>query len=600
VLLELVLACLDCASLSMPHRWSPEKLANRRALAGERGYLLQRLPGMNYVSVPSALAPRAKRMVKGLAAVQHLEVLSGAHRRSANDLLQAVGGKLAADDAVAFAKVSRDANAAKHASFLRPPVAKRSAWADLNDDDQGALASALVSVTQSCSRPPALGERTLYVPSAATMSCSAPERLTRSIGTQTAEGDLELRNTGTQTESGDHELQPYLVLPPVCLDAGAPEFFPIDHDAFWPQLFLEEPAGAGSVVAELRHAIAVVAADVSKLVSELPVAIEASLARRSAPRKLEGLSAALTLVEKLHVRCDNLEAASASATGKLAVLPGMLVSSVSQLAPEVVTIITEVHIDPLCGKVAVVESKLTLIEEKLAALSRAPVLAVAAPPLPAVSLPIVEAASRPDLLDTELLMSLAISRLTESSENKALAIMIRSLVKDFQLGSMIDAALRLMSTTALNEIRLGEAGLRQRLADLGNKEDRAVCVLYHIGECDPSIEFLVEAGHALWMALPSILDFAAVDVEDGRLRLEEDEGPVAVAVAPALEPPVASYSSAPARPEHCAVSEAHIVGHNHKAGQVQPLAYVVSSAPVLCAPPLPPRATNIPLLPRPI
>ncbi len=59
-------------------------------------------------------------MAAGLAGVQQLEITSRFHRRSANDLLCAAKDMIPRGVAAAFKEVSRAANAAKHASFLRP------------------------------------------------------------------------------------------------------------------------------------------------------------------------------------------------------------------------------------------------------------------------------------------------------------------------------------------------------------------------------------------------------------------------------------------------------------------------------------------------
>jgi hypothetical protein len=107
-----------------------------------------------------------------------------------------------------------------------------------------------------------------------------------------------------------------------------------------------------------------------------------------------------------------------------------------------------------------------------------------------------------------------------------------------------------------------------------------------------------KAGQAQLLALavssaPVVLCPAVVATDAVRARawaafggrtVEEVEGPAAIAVAPALEHSVASHSSAPARTEHCAVSEAHILGHTHKTGQAQPSAPAVCSAPVALCP----------------
>ncbi len=103
----------------MPHRWSPLKLAARREAAVARGFISSRPCGFNFVSVASSLALRVKRMAAGLAAVQQLELVSGFHRRSANDLLSAAKDLVPNEVAASFSEVNDAANAAKHASFLR-------------------------------------------------------------------------------------------------------------------------------------------------------------------------------------------------------------------------------------------------------------------------------------------------------------------------------------------------------------------------------------------------------------------------------------------------------------------------------------------------
>ncbi len=70
VLLGRLTSCTSCLSFAMPHRWSPAKLADRRAVACNRGFLQQRRLGMGFVEVPVPLAPRVKKMALGLAAVQ--------------------------------------------------------------------------------------------------------------------------------------------------------------------------------------------------------------------------------------------------------------------------------------------------------------------------------------------------------------------------------------------------------------------------------------------------------------------------------------------------------------------------------------------------
>ncbi len=104
----------------MPHRWSPAKLAIRRAIALERGFVCLCPAGQMFVSVISPLAPRVKRISQGFAATQRLELATGLHRRSAHELLLAAKDTITEDEALAFTTVNRAANAAKHAPFLRP------------------------------------------------------------------------------------------------------------------------------------------------------------------------------------------------------------------------------------------------------------------------------------------------------------------------------------------------------------------------------------------------------------------------------------------------------------------------------------------------
>ncbi len=73
------------------------------------------------VAVAAPIAATLKELAHGLVAVRGLELASGLHRRSAHGLLTAAEYSVSDEFATAFAATSRAANAAKHASFLRPP-----------------------------------------------------------------------------------------------------------------------------------------------------------------------------------------------------------------------------------------------------------------------------------------------------------------------------------------------------------------------------------------------------------------------------------------------------------------------------------------------
>jgi len=109
----------------MPHKWSTEKLAVRRAEAVRRGFIVPRPAGYAHILVPDDLALRVKGMANGLAATKSLELLTGLHRRSGSDLAAAACPAVGKDMVDEYLRINRDANSCKHRSFL--PKAGRAA-----------------------------------------------------------------------------------------------------------------------------------------------------------------------------------------------------------------------------------------------------------------------------------------------------------------------------------------------------------------------------------------------------------------------------------------------------------------------------------------
>lgn len=102
----------------MPRCWSPAKLALRKQIAIERGYVIAKPIGFSHVLVPLAIAQRVKGMAKGLDATRSLELLTGQHRRTGSSLAAAALPSSGTDAAEQFIRTDRAANSCKHAAFL--------------------------------------------------------------------------------------------------------------------------------------------------------------------------------------------------------------------------------------------------------------------------------------------------------------------------------------------------------------------------------------------------------------------------------------------------------------------------------------------------
>jgi hypothetical protein len=114
---------------AMPHRWSPTKLAARRAIAIQKSYVVPKPAGFSHVLTPSGIAKRVKGMSLGLEATMDLELATGLHRRTGIALAAAARPLVGNQAADAFLAVNQKANACKHKKFR---------WADSghdNDDD---------------------------------------------------------------------------------------------------------------------------------------------------------------------------------------------------------------------------------------------------------------------------------------------------------------------------------------------------------------------------------------------------------------------------------------------------------------------------------
>ena len=128
----------------MPHRWSAEKLAARRAIALERGFLRPCPKGVKHVAVPEVIAHRVKRMAQGVEETRKTELALGVHCRTFSGLLQASEGRLPAEKHAGLRRTLHLANSAKHRAFKATESCPQSrapgcsSWADAwSDDDAG-------------------------------------------------------------------------------------------------------------------------------------------------------------------------------------------------------------------------------------------------------------------------------------------------------------------------------------------------------------------------------------------------------------------------------------------------------------------------------
>jgi len=142
VALLLILTTLLLVDSAMPHRWSPLKLAARRELARNHGYLRSCPKGHSHVLAPDCVAERVKGVTRGLLATRELERASGLHRRSGADL--AVAARPLVGDAMTDAFISENQRYCghKHRKFttsdpeleynhVLPPSRN---WCDLSED----------------------------------------------------------------------------------------------------------------------------------------------------------------------------------------------------------------------------------------------------------------------------------------------------------------------------------------------------------------------------------------------------------------------------------------------------------------------------------
>ncbi len=77
----------------MVHRHSPAKLALRRAVVAERGFIQPTVDGKLHLLVHSGLKPRLMEMQKGLVVTRMLETAAGVYRKSPMALVRRRAGE---------------------------------------------------------------------------------------------------------------------------------------------------------------------------------------------------------------------------------------------------------------------------------------------------------------------------------------------------------------------------------------------------------------------------------------------------------------------------------------------------------------------------
>jgi len=86
------------------------------------------------------------------------------------------------------------------------------------------------------------------------------------------------------------------------------------------------------------------------------------------------------------------------------------------------------------------------------------------------------------------------ARFQATGQNADMLNRVRALVNDFDMGTRVEAALRLMDPQMFSDLMDNEQAFREKLTGLANSQDRINKTMWLVGETDPAVKELIEAG----------------------------------------------------------------------------------------------------------